>query len=405
MDNFSKNSFFKNKMVVVFLAVLVILFIVNDYANENVDSIAVVVGIGVDLADDGGYQVSCEVLTPQDGSGGSGAKDVVLTGRGGTIAEGIDDVFKRIGWYPKLNYCNVLILSKDVAKAGAIDALSYFLKTEKIMDSALIVVSENKAIEILEAATPLDNVSSQAVQKIAMQKYKHGANIIEINLKDFMKNFYDEGVNDILTVVKTDNAVGHQSEEDKQKIKKKNMEVFDLTSSAIFYQGKLVGEINADLTNAYVLAKDNAKDSTLIVKDVSSPYINGGKNVDVTLDIIKHKNDIEVSLENGKPKIKISVEMEVQFNDASKREGFMTFSLINQVPLEVITKATDSLKFDLMELFEISRKTKSDIFAVGNSLSKYNNKKWREYLLTKADSSDYLNDTQIEVDVKIKSVK
>lgn len=402
MERMSKNSFFKNKMIVLLLALAFLLFIVNDYTNESADKTAIVVGIGVDKGSDALYQVSCEVIVPKSGGNdASGNKNVVLTGKGDTVAEGIDDVFSKIGWTPKLNYCNLLIISKEVAKDSAINALSYFLRTQKIMDSALVVVSEDNALEVLEGTTPLDSVSAQAVQKIALQKFKQGAGIIEINLKDFTKNYYEEGINDILSIVKSIEADADQSKAEKQESKKDKLEVYDLTSSALFYEGKFVGEIDEKLSNAYNLLKGDAKGSVLSVKDVSVPYLNNGEKVFYELNIIKSKSDIGISLENGKPKVKFDLEIQVQFGDCSVRDKETNISSINNLPQEVTDKAQNDLKFDIMELFQISQKTKSDIFGVGQHLHRFENKKWRKFLLESATPKEYLADTDIEVNVKV----
>ena len=82
------------------------------------------------------------------------------------------------------------------------NALDYFAKTLRVQDSALVVMCEKSAKEILALATPLDNISSFAIQKILLKTIGFNRDIATTDIKTFCSGHYSDSASAYMPVIK-----------------------------------------------------------------------------------------------------------------------------------------------------------------------------------------------------------
>ena len=400
------NNIMKSKLIVYALAAVSFMFFVNDYALVSADKVAIVVALGVDKGENAPYQVSAEVLVPISGSGSNvtDGDNVVLVAEGDTISSAINGLFLNTGWYPKLNYCDVILLSREIAETGAMDVLSYFLRSERILDSAIVTIADTSSKDILETITPLDNLSSAAIEKISVQRYLSNAECATTILKDFAKDYYDEGIDNIVTIVKPVKLDSKQSKQDTQTTPKDIFQLFDLSNSAIFSNGKMVGEISDKLTQAYNFATDKIQTGNYLVKDVKNENPNNKKLADYDLQIMKHSQKISVEIENNIPHLTISVKLLTKVSNTTENNSVFNLTTSTQIPANVLNTATEQLEAELENLFLTIKYLNSDIYGVGKNLHKFHLKEWREFLLSQEDVKKYMKDVKLTLDVNIDSL-
>ena len=61
----------------------------------------------------------------------------------------VEEINAKTGWYPKLVFCNLILLGEDTAKQNVFDALDYFLLDEYLSDNCLVAACNGKAKDIL----------------------------------------------------------------------------------------------------------------------------------------------------------------------------------------------------------------------------------------------------------------
>ena len=148
---------FKSKWALALCAVLALFYFTNDFALIDIEKTAIVVAIGIDESDEG-YEVTAQIALPQATDTASSNDDAVLTSRGKTMFEAIENVASKSGWYAKLSFCGLVILGRKVAETSALELIDYMIASEKFENSMLAVVSDATTF-----SNPLDNASNPII--------------------------------------------------------------------------------------------------------------------------------------------------------------------------------------------------------------------------------------------------
>ena len=96
--------------MLVLVALMLFLFFSNDFGLVDIHKSSIVVAVGVDAEEDG-YSVTAQAAVPTPAQGEGSAAYTRVTGKGATVAEALDDINAKTGFYPKLTFCNLVILS------------------------------------------------------------------------------------------------------------------------------------------------------------------------------------------------------------------------------------------------------------------------------------------------------
>ena len=129
----------------VFIVFLAFLFFSNDFGVLNVQKTAIVMAVGVDREEDT-FIVTSQIAVPQSSSQGKATETVQLVSRGNTVAQAFEEINAKTGWYPKLVFCNLLLLGSKAAEENVFDALDFFLRDEYLTDNLHLNVEGRKAV-------------------------------------------------------------------------------------------------------------------------------------------------------------------------------------------------------------------------------------------------------------------
>ncbi|MBS1314564.1 MAG: hypothetical protein HP048_04355 [Clostridia bacterium] len=158
------------KISLILAGAVVVLFFSNDFGLIDVEKTAIITAIGVDLAESGNFELTVQIAVPQVSSSQSENKKAIVSCEGDTVSFALHEVGTRTGWYPKLSFCNLIVLGEKMLNEGDVTAIvEYFARTVKIQDSAILTACEDTAKELLQVSTPLDNLSAFALQKILIK--------------------------------------------------------------------------------------------------------------------------------------------------------------------------------------------------------------------------------------------
>lgn len=403
MKKAQPNGLNKNRLLFFLLLAVVFLFFVNDYSLVTADKIAIVVAIGVDEAENGEYEVSAEVAIPPSASGESSSESdqTVLSAKGHTIAEAVSNLFLETGWYPKLNYCNLILLSEKIAQKGAMVALEYFLRSETVMDSAVVVIARgDSAKTILETSTPLDNISAFSLQKIAFERYVNYSDVVTSNLKDFTKKYYDFGVGSVLASVKLSSYDAESSEESKQSTLNGRFGLFDMTYSALFFGDKLTGYLDDEQTKAFNFLKKDVTGSTFEVKSERS----GELEKDFTLEIIRQKTDISPKLVGSEIVCDVDVALKVKISDTDgTNSSLIDVTTSYELPRTLKKEAERQLEETFEGMLNALSSANCDGLAVGKSLNAFEHRAWERFL-TAENFEEYAKAVRYRVNVSVEGL-
>ena len=388
-------KFFRTKLTVVFGLLLAVLYFTNDFALIDIEKTAIVVAIGIDCTDDGGYEVTAQIAVPQATDTASSNDDAIMTSKGKTVMEAIDNIGSDTGWHPKMSFCSMIFFGRDLANEDIESIIDCFIRSDKIQNSAIVAMSDTKAADLLFAKTPLDSISSFALQKIVLKNEWMVSTVGVTNLKQFAISNYSKSKSAYMPVIsiihgKTkgkDQTSGlapastgsEQGGEDEQVI-------FDASAISLFKVGKYVGQLTKEQTSVYYLFQGPVYDSFISVEDGETARF-----------MTVSGNKYSVTVDPKKPSIDLKLELTVETNDTTNGTDLKILTG-NALPDERTLYAMQRKIYDTAsELMKKLSAADADIFAIKDYIYKYEN-------------SDYerlknlpLSEFEVNISVKVQS--
>ncbi len=354
------------KIMLAFIFVFLSLFLTNDLGVIKIEKTAIITAIAIDQKEDK-LSVSAQISLPK-ATDSAADEDSLISGEGKTIGLAIDDIAVKTGWYPKLAFCNLIILNKSIADEYLFEIVNYVLYSKKIYDSILIAYSDGEAKEILKATGSLDNVSSFSIQKILLKNADDANAVYYSRVKDIAISLTSESKQSLIPLIKLSQqeprppATGGSEQ--------KPSFVFDASTTMLLDKGKIVGNLNTEQTLFY----------NLIVKGVKEIYFEVPYDTDKTalLKIVDSKSKTKVKPNGNKIDLDISLSLNVYLIDV-KSGGIFQTENSNIVPEYIIDKAEEKIKREIQTLVQKSVESGCDFFEVKESLFRYHPKYYKKH--------------------------
>ena len=385
-------NFFKSKLILIAICFLALFYFSNDFGLINVEKSAIVTAIGLDKIDEE-LKLSVQIAIPDNAQSSGSSKSAVFSAKGATVAETISKIGTKTGWYPKLSFCNVIVLGKSIIYDDVMKYIDYFSKSLKIQGSALLAVADD-AEEILATATPLDNVSSFALQKIILPTDGMETKVLSSDVKTFTIGYSSRASSSYAPYIKIKDTPQPTSTQENSS-NKKTPYVYDATKTAIFKNGVVKGFLSEEETIAMVYIKKDQKDTLLTKNNVTID----GETAGYTIAI--NKSDTKVKLKTDGDKIQVFIKQKLNAKTADESFKNKTLSDNPQltVPKEVLSSIESSLKQGILSLVKTTFNNKVDLLGLDDKLYRFYHS---EYDKLKQKLYDI---NAVKIDVKIMSSK
>lgn len=397
------------KVLLGIMFVLTVLFFSNDFGLIDIERTAIITAIAIDYDKEGEYEVTVQIAVPEATDTNSESKRAQITGKSGTVGAALKKIGNVSGWYPNMNFCNLLVISREFANSNIIKALDYFSKTLRIQDSALVVMADGKAKDILSATTPLDNISSFALQKIIIKNNGFENNIVSMDIKTFCVGYYSSNASSFMPVVKivkgTSESNSSAQADGQESIDGENGSggntenetdgkvLFSADTTALFYKGIKVGELDSDMSFVFNNLKGKMSGATFeVVADAQ-------KKDNYLLTILKNDAKINIIADESQFKTQINLSIYCKISDRNAERDEKDFAENMPLPDNVKKKAENYIKQNLTELLETEKQTGCDFL---NLKQKLYRKHYKEYTRYK---DNFLSVMTYEVNVNVSAQK
>ncbi len=376
----------KVKILMIVVAIAFLFFFSNDFGLIDVEKTSIITAIAIDKEQDE-YLVTAQIAVPEAIDTNSENLKTQLIGKGCTVGAAIKDLGDVSGWFPKLAFCNLIILGQSLTDTNVIECLDYFAKTLRVQDSAMVALSEKSAKELLSISTPLDNISAFALQKILLKTRGFDKDVASADIKEFCAGHYSKNGSAYMPIIKTlpsgdeqnksqsqssggsNNSQGGNSSKDSKK------QLFDARTTALFKNGYKVGELNQDLTLVFNALKGNFNETTIPVNNVLH---SDGKKSDYLLSVITSTPKIKMKVKD-KIEVDISLYLYCQIIDHAIDGSKEALSQNVTLPKELKSKTEKMLKTNIEDLIETSKKTNCDFMRFSNMLYRHHHKHYERF--------------------------
>lgn len=383
----------KAKIIMLVVLATFVFFFSSDFGLIDVEKTSIITAVAIDK-DSSGYLVTAQIAVPEATDTNSENLKAQISGRGSTVGGAIKDFGDLSGWFPKLAFCNLIIIGDGLIDDNVVGVLDYFAKSLRVQDSALVALSQSKASELLELATPLDNISAFALQKILLKNTGFDRDVHSTDVKTFCSGHYSRNASAVMPIIKVVPAgeddggdktsdqskqacsnYNSQTEQNQNKEKEKSNHLFDAKTTALFKDGIKVGELDEQSTLIFNALTENFRGTTLAVNDVEF----NGKNTNYLLTVVKNKPKIKVKATENDLFVEISLDLYCKVADHDTDNSKATLALNSSVPDNVKRKAEKNIKDTIEELILTEKMTECDFLNIKEKLYRHNFKQYSRY--------------------------
>lgn len=382
---------------VLIIVLLSFLFFSNDFGLLDVQKTALILAVGIDKEEDD-FIITSQIALPQDSKQGKSTQAVQLVSRGKTVADAFEEINAKTGWYPKLVFCNLIVLGESATKEDVFDALDYFLRDEYFSDNCQLATCEGSAKALLNVSALVDPSSSAAIAKVLSSHAERVGTVLPSTLHEFAIGYYGDSKSGFLPVLTTqpqqeptqkseNDAPSEQNGEQKSQEKSNQQQsgqsgggsdqtqeekpVFSARETALFLRGKRVSTLTAEETFAFSAIKNSLKLAPFTIEKDSA-----------ACSLTIKQNDAKLSLQisnEGLASLKIKITLTAGILDYSKALPLEEVSDVGDVPDGVFAAAEKKLAADITSVFEKARLNGCDIFGIQELLIKHKARSLRRY--------------------------
>ncbi len=413
----------------ILISLLAFLFFSNDFGLIDVQKTAIVMAVGIDKEEDT-FIVTSQIAIPQSSKQGKATEAVQIVSRGNSVADAFKEINAKTGWYPKLVFCNLILLGEFSKTENVFSSLDFFLRDEYLSDDCLVATCEGKAKDILNTKALVDPSASVAIQKVLSAHAERVGTVLPSSLRSFSIGYFSDSQSGFLPILKTqpqqeriegeqpppkegaseDNAQqsggsepggasGDSQSSDDSSSKKSGNEsgqementVFSASETALFVDGVQVGTFNQAETFAFGCVMNNLQ---------LAPYTVQQQDAFCTLNIRQNQKKLALKVgDNDRIYVKIDVVMTAGITDYSKPQDAENLSDAGDVPNGVFTNAEKKLKAEIIQVFDKCKMLGCDLFGIQERLLKQERKHF--YRL----NNNALDGAIIEVNVRFQNVR
>ncbi len=380
------------------IAAMLFLFFTNDFGLVDIHKTSVVVALGID-AEDGGYSVTAQAAVPTPAQGEGSAAYTQVTGEGATVAEAIDRINAKTGFYPKLTFCNLIVLGESCEQSNIYRVLDFFYRNEYVPLTALVGMCRGSARGLLGQKPADGGMSSSAISRAMSEELRNSANAATVNLKMFAQDggsasaasympfieFSDDGSGGT-TSASSDGSSGGSGKSSGGE----GTAEFTCLTTAAFSDGEFKGVLDEDASFALNLIKNSIRLAVVNTVYEGENYTVGLKN---------NYGSAALRISGGVPVLRIKFSGLAHIQSAESNPSSEGAANSHLVPDGVLEAVSGTIKGRLQSLTDFCTQNSCDLVGAGRMLYEYGGKYYGQY-------KDNLFDAmKVEYDVKIKSVR
>jgi len=353
---------------------------------REINDLEIVIGMGVDKdKDTENILLTAQVVKIDAAGGGSGnASDSGgggenkafwnVSSKGRSIFDAVRQITHKTGNRLFISHNQAVIFGNDLAAEGLQKYIDFFLRAHEMRPTALILVAEDKASDVMDAKPATEKYPAMNIAKL-VETYGYTSHFYKVNMKDFASCMMSA------TTAPLAPLVSIVQEEDCKEV--------NVSGMAVFKDGKIVGKMNHDEVRGLLWVLGKVKSGVIIVP---SP----DKQGEAVLEIIKAKSKVTPEIKDDKIVMHIEIKEESSLSEQTTTEDLAT-----EKALEKIQEAmAEVIRQEIMAAFDKSRKLKADFFRFGEMLHKKYHKEWKA-LKDKWDEIYQTIELKIEIDTKI----
>ncbi|MFD0677545.1 MULTISPECIES: Ger(x)C family spore germination protein [unclassified Paenibacillus] len=335
----------------------------------EVNDMAIILAAGIDQGAHNEVELSLQVFIPASGnssvmtqdsrkSSGRGEQTLVSVAKGTSLADAVSHLQERLSRRLFWGHNKIFVFGKQRAEAGVKDDLDFLLRYVEMRERADMYVSEGKAIDVMRVIPELERSSMEALRELSKTEVS-----TEVDLRDVIEQIVETpGQTFYVPYVLSGSAMSHENFV-------RNTAAPYFKGLAIFKEGKMVGNVDNNLTRGVLWLTNKIKKTTITVVPASVPG-----NVSISLSRNESRLQPHINA-NGKWGLTISIQCE---GDVLQNTSSLDLMKPDQMHL-IEEKASELIRSRVMGALEkIKKGMGADVFGIGEAFHRKYPRQWNK---------------------------
>ncbi|WP_102347532.1 Ger(x)C family spore germination protein [Bacillus sp. Marseille-P3661] len=348
------------KMRVVISVLLLLLILTGCTGKREINDLALVMAVGIDKPkEESGDKVelSIEVARAADARGQTGAPagntgDPIwsVSATGETLFETIRNLSnvstRRVFWAHNF----IIVVNEEVAKEGIADILDFFTRNPELRMRTWIVITPDKAKDIISTMTGLEVIPGEALDKLF--RYTTVSSVApQSELLDVQRAYLSETTQPVIARMELIN----RGISNKKAGQAGSHEQVQLKGAGVFKDDKLIGTLNSDETRGLLPFIEDARGGVLPISCPEDP------NKMTSVEVFYQRFALNPKYEGGQPSFTVNLDAYLHLTEAGCPISIKDEKVIKELEKEteekiksdiekVLHKAQGEYKVDFLEM-------------------------------------------------------
>lgn len=367
----------KTVAAIIYAALIIVLtfaYFTNDFGLVDIRKTAIIVGVGIDVAEGDSLNVTAQVAVPQPSSTGESTSYTLVSGDGATVAEALKDVNVKLGFYPKLLFCKLILLGESCKGYNIFGLLDYFYHSEYTQLTPIVAMCQGSAADLLAEPMPYGDSTVASIERLLSDEAKKAGNVATVNLKCIgINNYSPSNACHMPYIMAQSKNPDGQSE-------------YTCNRTAAFAGGNFVG----------LLGENQAYALNLLVNQIRHTFVAvelNGENF--TIGLRSCKGGAALSFSGDKPKLTLTFSAKAKVTDSDKPLNLNANEFDGSVKSNLKSALTAQLKDYMVSLINFMLQNNCDLLNITQKLYTYHPQRYNKL------SSTPLQSMTIDYNIKI----
>lgn len=360
----------KRKLTVALLLLISTMLLAGCIGRLDIDELAIVTAVGLDKGDKPNtVKVTTQIVRPasargQTGASSGGAAEAIysISAEGKTIFEAIRNLARfssrRVFWAHSF----IIVINEELAKSGIADIIDFFTRNHELRMRTWVVVTPDKASELVSTITGLELVPGEALDKL-FHFNRIVAEAPSTNMMRLQESFLSESSHSVLARMELKkNEISNKNPEKSETLKQ-----IGLSGAAVFKKEKMLGWLSPKESRGLLFFVEKVDSAVVTLPCPDEP------DKQVSIELKKQKFTVIPGYRNGN----VTFEVKLTTN-ADLAESGCTESL-KEMKAELEIKLAEKLQSELVGVVEkAQKKYKVDFLKLGEIFNNRYPAEWKD---------------------------
>lgn len=347
---------------------LTIVFCTGCWDWRELDEIAIVKAVGIDVHKDG-FEVTVQIINPREvelDMTGYEAPISTYSATGPTIIEAVRNLSNEMSREAYFSHLHIAVISEELASRGIAPAIDFFRRDHEMRSDFNFMISKHvPAKDVVGILTSLESVPANRFFQSLQTSEKTLGSSMMVTIDDIASALISNGKHPVITAV---TLIGSP---DKGK-EKENVEeaepstILKLAGLALFHNDRLIGWLSEDEGKSYNFIQSNIKNTI-----ISVPCQEGN----IAVEFFSVNSHIDAIMHEDEPMITIDIQLTGNISDIECPLNVQNLNEFYKVEQDTETM----IKKDIITLIEKAQnKYKADIFGFGKEVYRSLPRIWKQ---------------------------